>query len=59
VTTIQLAVYGTGNHITITTPGPGGGMPAARPSPWGRARAIAVDLAIIAGAIATILTLLL
>jgi hypothetical protein len=40
-------------------PGPGGGMPAARPSPWRRARAIAVDLAIIAGAIAAILTLLL
>lgn len=56
--TIQLAVYGTGNHITIITPGPGG-MPAARLSPWRRARTMAVDLAIIAGAVAAILTLLL
>jgi hypothetical protein len=59
---IQLTVNGDGNRITITTPGtsPGNGKTGGtRPPAWRRARAIIVDLAIIAGAIATILSLLL
>jgi len=59
-TAIHLAIHGNGNHVTITTPAAeSANPPGSRRQTWRRAWAIVVDLAIITGALASILTLLL